>query len=60
MKRKSVLPNDVAKRKDVEDEKGWAEHRSLGDPTGDVMCTGFGVPQGNKLSSSSEVRVEPF
>lgn len=63
-----MLADDTAKGEHIEDEQGergeqrmnrmnrvGPEHRALSDTTGDVVCQGFSLSQGNMLSSPGEV-----
>ena len=50
----------TTKGEHVDGEKGWTEHRALGDPTDNSVGAGFSIPQGYELGPSCEVRVKPL
>lgn len=56
----SMPADDTTKREHVDGEKGWTEHRALGDPTDNSVGEGFRVPQGYELGPSREIGMKPF
>lgn len=54
------MPTDeVAGGERVEEKQGGAKQWALRDTTGDVVCQGFSLSQGDMLSSPGEVGWKP-